>query len=818
MRDDLEKPVINYKIFFIFFINLIFCQYQILDIDVEGLNRLKKDDIYRISKLYPTMYIESGDEINKGINKLWDIQRFKNIQIYVVDETESSISLKITLEELPVIGLTIFEGNKKQTDKQLLNLIEITEGQILSQSSLFDFKKKIENHYKEKHFHNIEVSTELINTNIEHIKNILFKIKEGKKIKVKKLNIYGNQSFKKKWWEKSWFSNFTNHQDKIMYNFKNIKGERRWYSIWRGQFSQSGFEEDLERLKQFYKNAGFKDFYISKKDIVFNEKNISINLEIDEGVKYYYKSFKFIGNNKYSDDELVKALNINIGEKYNEEKFNFSVYENIQSLYMDAGYYKFNIETQFIPTEDDSLDVILSIQENDRYKIRKVLITGNIKTRENVIRRELNIYPGDNFNREKIINSLRELYMLNFFNDIVPQISEVKDKSEVDIIFNVSEKEAGRANFSMGYNEVHGITGGGGVEFPNFRGKGQLFQIEYQRGIQNQLQSTSIVPSSTGSASDYERFSVSFREPRIFDTNNSIGFSISYANQGTGNNNVYTYSTKQTYASLSFGRKFKWPDKYFSGRWSLGVNETRYFGNMSDLLDDFSEEDIVDSSSDPYALRKGVTFSQIISRDTRDKVEFTTIGSRISWSSSFTGGVLGGNSNYNKHVLSFDWYIPLKDEDFVLFQNYKFGVINKLDNDTYIPISARFLMGGSGIPYGEMLRGYGDNTVGPRSINNSYYSASGGNIMLKYGVELRYLLTDSPLLYILFFAEAGNVWSDFDNVDIFDVKRCAGVGIRLHMPMLGVLGYDMGYGFDSILDDDRPSGWEYHLIFGMPFN
>ena len=166
--------MINYKIFIFLFINLIFCQYQISNIDIEGLNRLKKDDIYRISKLYPTMYIESGDEINKGISRLWDIQRFKNIQIYVVDETESSLALKIELEELPVIGTVSFEGNKKQTDKQLSNLIEITEGQILSQNSLFNFKKKIEEYYKEKHFHNIIVEAKLVDTNIPHVKNILF--------------------------------------------------------------------------------------------------------------------------------------------------------------------------------------------------------------------------------------------------------------------------------------------------------------------------------------------------------------------------------------------------------------------------------------------------------------------------------------------------------------------------------------------------------------------------------------------------------------------------------------------------------------------
>ena len=277
------------------------------------------------------------------------------------------------------------------------------------------------------------------------------------------------------------------------------------------------------------------------------------------------------------------------------------------------------------------------------------------------------------------------------------------------------------------------------------------------------------------------------------------------------------YDSDRIAASLSFGKRFKWPDEYFRGSWSLSIQQSKYFGTEDQLSENFDESDIIINGNELYVERKGVTFSQVISRDKRDKADFPTTGSTVTWSSSFSGGILGGKFNYNKHVFNVNWYTPLA-KSLIFFQNYKFGLITELDGNEFLPYSARFKMGGSGIPYGEMLRGYPDNSIGPRNSSYSYYASSGGKIMLKYGVELRYLLANNPLIYMIFFAEAGNVWSEFEDIDIFDLKRSAGLGIRLNMPMLGVLGYDMSYGFDSVFEGEKRNGWEYHLIFGMPFN
>ena len=217
----------------------------------------------------------------------------------------------------------------------------------------------------------------------------------------------------------------------------------------------------------------------------------------------------------------------------------------------------------------------------------------------------------------------------------------------------------------------------------------------------------------------------------------------------------------------------------------------------------------------------GNSFTQIITRDSRNHPEFPTNGSRSIWTSTLSGAFLGGSQDYHKHEFDFNWFTPLHKK-FTISQIFKIGILAKIDEEngkrSIIPPSAKFVMGGSGIPYGEMLRGYTENRVGP------FGSTRGGNVMLKYSMELRLSLSDNPTIYALSFFDMGNVWSEFDVMDPFDLKRSAGFGVRVFIPMLGMLGYDIGYGFDTTdydtsinNDDTKPHGWEYHLIFGMPF-
>ena len=350
--------------------------------------------------------------------------------------------------------------------------------------------------------------------------------------------------------------------------------------------------------------------------------------------------------------------------------------------------------------------------------------------------------------------------------------------------------------------------------FINFLGRGLKLQIDYQKGLQNQINS-GFGSSTSSNSADFESFSISFTEPRIFDSRNSIGFSLYKAEQGA-RSGYSDYDVENIGGSISFGRRFKWPDYYTGGSWSIGIRNSKYFENETDLETHFPDNLIHGENGSRYAERRGLKLTQTISRTNIDNAEFATTGSKLVWTSIFSGGLLGGNENYHKHVFNFKWYTPFSNK-IVFYQNYTFGAIKPLVKDEYINSRTRFSLGGTGIPYGEMLRGYTDSDLGPRIGTYSH----GGNILFKYSTELRFLLSSSPTVYFILFGDAGGIWEDFDDVDIFSLKRSVGFGIRVNMPMLGMLGYDIGYGFDKYDDYEYfpdPPRWEQHLIFGVPLN
>ena len=528
-----------------------------------------------------------------------------------------------------------------------------------------------------------------------------------------------------------------------------------------------------------------------------------------------------MGNYIHPDEKLNQKLGIGSGDLFNQTELSFAISEKINPLYMDDGYFNFQAIPNITPISEDSLDIDFLISEGELVKVRKIIISGNDKTYENVIRRELLVFPGDTFSRKKLLESYRDIFMLNFFNNVTPNVIPVSDK-EIDITFDVEEKESGQANFSMGYSGVSGFTGGGGFQFPNFLGRGQLLSLSYNRGLSNSYQL-----AANQSESVSQTFSIEFQEPWIFDTPNLIGGSFYYSETGQTIYSRLPFDQQRIGGSLIWGRKFKWPDSYFKGSWRLSISKNSYLSSeRSNLLNPL----YFGSGIDPYITfdgsnyifsNSGLSISQTISRDSRNHPEFPTSGSTLTWTSTLSGNFLGGDEDYHKHVFDIKWFSPIYElnygrnktniSKFTLFQNLKIGVVSKLpasgdDDRSIIPPSSRFLMGGSGIPYGNMLRGYEENSVG------TYY----GNILFKYSLEFRISISDSPTMYALAFMEAGNVWSDFDESDIFNLNRSVGFGGRIFMPMLGMLGYDIGYGIDIGKINPNISPWQYHFIFGMP--
>ena len=414
------------------------------------------------------------------------------------------------------------------------------------------------------------------------------------------------------------------------------------------------------------------------------------------------------------------------------------------------------------------------------------------------------MYPGDLFSRKKLMDSYRDIFMLNFFENVIPDVIPVSE-DEIDIQLEVFEKSTGQANFSMGYNGVYGFTGGGGFEFPNFRGRGQSLNLSFNVGTNYSIYGTT-------APSKYRSASISFTDPMVNDTKNLIGGSIFY--QFRGGSSIYTAPIDYTIkgSSITWGRIFKWPDDFFRGNWTFQVVRKIYSDYTSDELN---------ALAGGLETSDGINFSQTIRRDNRDRPEFTTKGSLFSLKSTLSGGILGGQEDFHKHILNLEWYTPTFWK-FVLMNSMKIGFVKELpargDDGSFIPWDERFKMGGNGIPYGNPLRGYDDNRVGPLTRSGS---PLGGTAMAKFGAEFRVPFAENPVVYGILFAEMGNVWSSTDlmeRLDLprsgpIDMKRSVGAGIRFFMPMIGMLGFDIGYGFDRIPEP----GWKTTLTFGQQF-
>ena len=774
---------------------------KLLGVEIDG-NKLASETMIRYTAGLRQNEVINVADFSRAVKRLWQLGLFDDVQIKIDKETSDGFFITIQVQETPILGTVHYKGNKKLKDKQLQDELEFYLGQRIKPHVLIESITKLKDFYAEDGFLLAEVEATLVDPEgtiddqksykdkqkQELTKDILFTIEENDKVKINKILFQGNESY----------SGF--HLRRVLKETK----QQRWYLFWRSYFDEKKFDEDKLALETFYRNNGYRDFTILSDTTAVNDeqKRMEIVISVIEGPRYRYRNFSWDGNTLFNNEILNRALNLKRGDYFNEEEFNAAVYNNMQGLYMDRGYIYSRVDPQFTPVDKDSLDIHFPIVENHQINVRNISIVGNDHTRENIIRRELNIYPGDIFNREMLIRSQRNLLRLNYFSNVVPDVAPV-DEDEVDLEITVEEKSADRANANMGYSGVYGLSGGLGVEFANFRGMGQQFMISYNIGSRYNFYSSQ--PTS-----QFKSFSMSFVDPMIFDTPNRLGFSFFSTFRGQGTSYYFPLDLKMVGGSVQWGRRFKWPDDYFRGYWVLRTMKKTYEGNQEEL----------DQYVNGMSTTRGNSITQVVTRDNRDHHEFPTRGSKFTWESTFSGNILGGNEDFFKHVLNFEWFSPTFWK-FVLTSSFKIGVIQTLENldnqRSIIPFDEKFIMGGNGMPYGNMLRGYPDNSISP--------GPTGGNALLRSVTEFRVPISENPVIYGLVFAEMGNVWNTVNMTESFDIprdgafslKRSAGVGIRFYMPMMGVLGFDMGYGFDVIDNTGEKPGWNYTIIFGNVF-
>ena len=804
-------------------------EFKISNIYVSGNSVTKDQDIINFSGLSNKTSISVID-IQNSIKRLWLLNKFEDIQINM-DETYKGINLIINVIEHPRLNKIEFNGDYfdfklfqfKKSKSKLIELLNFNNGDILSKQKINECINLLKEDFISRDYHNIEISYDIKDTKIDNRKNLLFNIHASSKSKIKDIKIIVNNNELKK-------SGFLSSlKDKIFKKSNNINKQNiikyldpikiwNWYSPWKGSYNQTKLDEMSENLINTYKAKGYLDFNIEKYEIINKNKLL---IHIKTGNEYYISDINFIGNYIFNDSTLKSKLNFSIGDIFNGMFFEISNM-NINTLYRDKGYLFSQIIPALIPISGDSLKINFSINENSLVKVNEIIIKGNNKTEENIIRRDIDIFPGEYFSQSAIMESARKLFMLNYFENIIPDVKRINE-SEVDLVFEVIEKSSGQLNFSAGYSGLYGFTGGGGFTFPNFLGKGQNISFNYTRGLSSNQQSNIPVNNFSQEVKSNQQFAFSYVEPRLFDTSNLVGVSLNYTERGQSTTYSMPFDSKSYGGGIRLGRRFNWPDKFFKGTWMLSGSKRQYYSSdESNLLSYYTSsiQDYIRFEDNKYIFStSGISIKQNIIRDNRDHPEFPTQGSKFNWTFTFSGGFLGGDEDYYKNELSLKWYNKII-EKLVIHQNFKFGILNTFEvssGRSVVPPSARFLMGGTGIPYGEMLRGYSDNMIGP--LGASF--PKGGNVMLKYSLELRYLISENPNLYILTFMDAGNVWDKIDMVDPFSLRRSIGVGARIMMPMIGMIGYDIAYGFDSSVQEylsgnNNAHGWEYHFIFGLP--
>jgi outer membrane protein insertion porin family len=768
---------------------------RLVGLSVEGNKAVDEGLIRANSGLIVGSEI-TGDDIQNAIRQIWKLKLFSDVQILLENEVPQGAFLKIVVVEYPRLEKIEVSGNKKLKKDEVEKVLDFYPGQVLRPDQVTAAKNKLLDKYAAEGYLLAQVEVQTF-TNQETGKSVLrFDIEEGKKVKIKEVNIYGNEEHEKKGvifplslfnWAVEWMipdDPFT--EGKLRAQMKETKAKGIFRS---GEFKEEKYQEDLKNLVAYFKNHGYRDAAITADSIQYTEdrRRLIVKIWMDPGTLYYFGDFSFSGNTLYTEDELKKLLLVQKGELYDQEKLDRSARENLTNLYYDRGYIYVNVSPVEIPVGKDTINVHFKITEGNEFKVRLINIEGNTKTHENVIRREFVLNPGETFDVSKLRRSAREVTILNYFSNIIPDVQPVNDQ-EVDLYFRVEEKSTDQVQVSAGYSQRDGVIGSLGFTMPNLFGSGKRFSLDWQFG------------------KIYRTFSISLTEPWLFDTPTLVG--ISFFNTRRGGS-YYGFDENIIGGSLRVGRRLRWPDDYFRVDWIYRLERAVY----SNFTSSFAASNPRGLVEDEPRLSSGVT--TILTRDSRDNPEFPTVGSVNRYSVEIAGGPFLGDDQFHKHTFSTEWYTPILGK-LVLYSDTEMGVMGALKNtSSAVPYIEQFFMGGSGLSLGVPLRGYDERTVGPQS--GPY--AEGGKTMFKQSLELRVPIVYNPTIFVLGFAEAGNVWLNLENTDLFDLRRSVGLGVRLYMPMIGLIGLDYGYGLDYFdpSTGQRHGEWVPHFQFGRGF-
>lgn len=830
-------------------------KYVIGGITVTGTEYLDKNVLVMLAGLNVGDKVTiPGDDISKSIHKLWDQGLFENIGIYITDIQDETVFLEMRLTERPRLSRFSLKGVNKTEADNLRDKINLTRGDVVTESMIMKTRHIIKEHFRDKGYLDTKVDVKQT-PDTSRANNVILDIiiDKNSRLKIDKIYVYGNKAFTpqkiknalKETKEKGKFNPLDDIELALLYDLRELfrlnpqgiadstmahLNRTVKVRIFKpSRYIQAKFDEDLIKVVEKYNSLGYRDATIVKDSIYRNQdKTLSIDLFIDEGKQYYFRNITWVGNTKYTAEQLNSILKINKGDIYNrkmlETNLSFNPSEqDVSSLYLDDGYLFFSAEPVEVNVENDSIDIEIRIREGKQARINKVSISGNTKTNDYVVIRELRTRPGQLFSRSDIIRTTRELAQLRYFDPekIVPDIVPNPADGTVDITYKVEETSSDQIELSggWGYGRIIGTLG---LSFNNFSVKKIFTPGAWKPVPSGDGQKLSLRLQSYGKG--YLSYSASFTEPWLGGRKPNA-FSVTYwhslYSNGKSKNDPLRSEFVINGLTFGLGKRLTWPDDYFTLYQAITLQ--RY-----DLYN-YSQIFLFSSGTGTY---NNFNYNITLGRSSVNQPIYPTNGSDVSVSLELTPPYsVFSNKDYSilepeetyKWIEYHKWKVNATffTEIFpkaVIMTRAKFGFLGKYNDQLSITPFERFYLGGDGLSgYNNLdgreiigMRGYENETITP----NYFYSKNiGGTIFAKYTLELRYPLSLNPsaTIFAMAFVEGGNSWLNFADFNPFSIYRTAGVGLRVYLPMFGLLGLDWGYGFDEVPGIPNANGSQFHF-------
>ena len=850
--DESSKPVILYS--------GTPKKYEIADIKVEGVKNYEDYVLIGLSGLSVGQTISvPGDEITSAIKRYWRHGLFSNVQITAEKIEGNKIWLKISLTQRPRISEIRYHGVKKSERQDLETRLGLVKGSQITPNLVDRAKTLIKRYFDDKGFKNAEIIiSQKDDVSNENQVIVDVNIDKKEKVKVHEITIVGNKAIKTSKLKR--VMKKTNEKGKLKNLFRTKK------------FINEKYEEDKQLIIDKYNELGYRDAVIVVDSVSpYDEKTVNVYIEIEEGDKYYLRNVTWVGNTLYPSEQLNYLLRMKKGDVYNQKLLNerLSTDEDaIGNLYYNNGYLFYNLDPVEINIDGDSIDLEMRIYEGRQATINKIKINGNDRLYENVVRRELRTRPGQLFSRDDLMRSMREIQQMGHFDpeNIQPDIQPDPMNGTVDIAYNLVSKANDQVEFSAGWGQT-GVIGKLSLKFTNFSLANLLHPGDNYRGILPQGDGQTLTVSGQTNARYYQSYSISFFDPWFGGKRpNSFSVSAFYSRQtdissryyndsyynnyynsiysGYGGYGMYNYGNYNNYEnyydpdksiqmwglSIGWGKRLKWPDDYFTLSAELAYQ--RY------ILKDWQYFPVTDGKCNNISLNLTLARSSI------DNPLFPRQGSEFSLSAQITppyslfdgrdykgyynsnGSITQDNRNklynwieYHKWKFKAKTYTALMDytthpKSLVLMSRVEFGLLGHYNKYKKSPFET-FDVGGDGMTG---YSSYATESIALRGYENSSLTPYGseGYAYTRLGIELRYplMLETSTNIYVLGFLEAGNAWNDINKFNPFDLKRSAGVGVRIFLPMIGI---DWAYGFDKVFGSSSAGGSHFHFVLGQEF-